>query len=108
MAPDLDAMLARRDAALIIGDNALFLDRRTSQPAVATKIDLGEVWTRDRPACRSSTRSGPAGPDALTPDDVDALQRARDEGVAHADEVARGLLPDDAGAPGGRRALPAG
>ena len=42
MAPDLDAMLARADAALIIGDIALFLDERASG---ARKVDLGEEWT---------------------------------------------------------------
>ena len=32
---------------------------------------------------------------AATRDEVAALQRARDEGVAHADEVARAYYPDD-------------
>src|SRR5205823_376000 len=54
-APDLDAMLARCDAALIIGDVALFADRGnvplTPDPPdvvarAVEKIDLGEVWTR--------------------------------------------------------------
>ena len=42
MAPDPDAMFAACDAALIIGDPALYLD-----PAEAgvEKIDLGEHWT---------------------------------------------------------------
>jgi chorismate dehydratase len=35
-------------------------------------------------------------PDALNPDDVEALQRARDEGVAHADAVAQACYPGDA------------
>src|SRR3954467_15583645 len=38
LGPNLDAMLARDDAALMIGDNALF-ERREG-------IDLGEEWTR--------------------------------------------------------------
>jgi predicted solute-binding protein len=41
MPPDLDAMLARADAALIIGDHALFLN----PPPPIRKIDLGALWT---------------------------------------------------------------
>ena len=36
-------------------------------------------------------------PNALSPEDVASLQRARDEGVAHADDVAGAYYPDDAG-----------
>jgi chorismate dehydratase len=90
MAPDLDAMLARADAALIIGDNALFLNPQFP----IRKIDLGDLWTK--------TTGLPfvyavwAGwPDALTAGDVALLQRARDEGVADSDGVARAYYPDD-------------
>lgn len=41
-APDLGAMLASADAALLIGDPALFADHAALG---ATKIDLGEAWT---------------------------------------------------------------
>jgi chorismate dehydratase len=90
MAPDLDAMLARADAALIIGDNALFLN---PQPAIR-KIDLGELWTETTGlpfvyAVWAGWR------DALTPEDVRRLQRARDEGAADPDGVARAYYPDD-------------
>src|SRR5215831_16247664 len=44
MAPDLDAMLARADAALVIGDTALFLDHAALG---ARKIDLGEAWSEE-------------------------------------------------------------
>ena len=85
--PDLDDMLVHCDAALIIGDNALFLE------STVEKIDLGEAWT---------TMTGlpfvyafwAGWPDAITPADAEALQRARDEGVAHVDAVARAHLPD--------------
>ena len=104
MAPDLDAMLARADAALIIGDNALFLNPQSVNPqsesairhpqSAIQKHDLGELWTQ--------TTGLPfvyavwAGwPDALSPEDVGLLQRARDEGVADADGVARAYYPDD-------------
>jgi chorismate dehydratase len=90
MAPDLESMLARADAALIIGDLALFLNPQSA----IQKIDLGDLWT--------STTGLPfvyafwAGwPDVVTPDDAEALRHARDEGVAHAGEVARAYYPDD-------------
>jgi chorismate dehydratase len=96
MAPDLDAMLAQADAALLIGDYALFVDHKSEirhlQSPIA-KLDLGELW---------STHTGlpfvyafwTAWPDAVTPDDVDRLQRARDEGVADSDEVATTYYQD--------------
>ena len=106
MAPDLDAMLGKADAALLIGDYALFLDHTTAAarlkpgPTSATlqsaiqKIDLGELWTRTTGlpfvyACWTGT------PDVLTPGDVEVLQRARDEGAAHTDTVARAYYPGD-------------
>jgi predicted solute-binding protein len=92
MPPDLDAMLARADAALIIGDLALFLDHAA---AGAQKIDLGELWTQSTGlpfvyACWTGW------PGAITAEDVTALQAARDEGVAHVDLVARAHYPGDA------------
>ena len=100
--PDLQDMLAHGDAALLIGDNALFLDRDQStvdsrQSTVSTvqksveKIDLGDAWT---------TMTGlpfvwafwAGRPDALTADDVAALQRARDEGILRPEELARQYL----------------
>jgi predicted solute-binding protein len=91
MAPDLDAMLAKADAALIIGDVALFLDH---EAAGARKIDLGEEWTAMTGlpfvyACWTGW------PGALAREDVTALQRARDEGVAQSDAVAAAYYPDD-------------
>ena len=77
MAPDPDRMLAECDAALIIGDPALYLDPRT---AGVEKIDLGEEWT--------SLTGFPfvwafwAGrPDAMSSEAVTALVTARDGGV---------------------------
>ena len=52
-------MLARCDAALIIGDNALLIATRRVKDV--EKIDLGrDVDDADR-VCRSSTRSGRGG-----------------------------------------------
>jgi chorismate dehydratase len=90
MAPDLHAMLARADAALIIGDVALFLD---PQPSIQ-KIDLGELWTTSTglPFVYAVWAGWPG---ALGADDVRVLQRARDEGVAESDQVACAYYPDD-------------
>jgi predicted solute-binding protein len=116
-------MLAHCDAALIIGDHALFAD--TSQltvhsrqltalrePSTASaqpstdgqlstvncqlpaieKIDLGEVWTRMTGLPFVYAFWAGRG-DALGPDDVLALQQARDAGVARIDEIARQYVP---------------
>ena len=91
MAPDLEAMLGRADAALLIGDTALFLP---DGAAGARKIDLGEEWTEETGlpfvyACWTGW------PRAVSVEDVTALQRARDEGVAQSDAVAAAYYPDD-------------
>jgi len=103
--PDLKDMLSRCDAALIIGDNALFLDPRALQLEPDTDvhvevIDLGEAWTAltGLPFVYAFW-AGPPG--VLTAQDVAALQHARDEGIRRSDEVARQYL---AGAPN-RQAL---
>ncbi|HVH25845.1 MAG TPA: menaquinone biosynthesis protein [Vicinamibacterales bacterium] len=107
-APDLEAMLSRADAALVIGDKALLaqpqLARLASAPSSTfggpdlssevEKIDLGEAWS-------SMTGLpfvwafwvGRAG--ALRPGDVAALQAARDAGVGRADQVAREYFRGD-------------
>jgi predicted solute-binding protein len=91
MAPELAAMLERADAALIIGDAALFLDHAA---AGTRKIDLGEEWTAMTGlpfvyACWTGW------PGAVAPEDVTALLRARDAGVAQSDAVAAAYYPDD-------------
>jgi chorismate dehydratase len=116
--PDLPAMLERCDAALLIGDAALFLDHRRLRikPAVAyatadtpggpnraadrtfesvEKIDLGETWTKTTglPFVYAFWAGRPG---ALTPDDVRALQAARDAGVADPEAVASDYLDDPA------------
>ena len=91
MAPDLDEMLTRADAALIIGDVALFLDHAAYG---ARKIDLGELWTRSTGLpFVYAVWTGWEG--AVAPDEAAALQQARDEGAAHTDAVARSYYPDD-------------
>jgi len=91
MAPDLDAMLERADAALIIGDVALFLDH---EAAGVTKIDLGDEWTlaTGLPFVYALWAGWPG---AVAPEDVAALLDARDAGVQHVDEIAAAHAPDD-------------
>jgi len=84
MPPKPEQMLRRCDAALIIGDPALFLDHGRLG---VDKIDLGEQWKSltDLPfvwAFWAGRR------DALSPGAVAALVAARDGGVAKSDEVA--------------------
>jgi len=89
--PDLDGMLASADAALLIGDPALFADPTAHR---ATKIDLGAAWT-------SMTGlpfvwafwSGRA--DAADPDVVRVLNQAADDGRANSDAVADAYCADD-------------
>jgi len=91
MAPDLDAMLSSADAALIIGDTALFLDHQAS---AAQKIDLGEQWTTATGLpFVYAVWTGWEG--AVAPLEVTALQRARDAGVAQSHAVAAEYYPDD-------------
>jgi chorismate dehydratase len=84
MSPALDAMLQRCDAALVIGDPALYMDH---QAAGLSKIDLGEEWTRfTRLPFVWAFWAGRAG--ALPPEAVRALVHARDAGVADSDRIA--------------------
>ena len=91
--PDLDAMLAGHDAALVIGDNALFLQGGERACGTVEKIDLGAAWT--------SLTGLPfvwafwAGrPGAASAEDVAVLREARDAGVLHPDELAREYFRD--------------
>ena len=92
MAPDLEPMLAAADAALIIGDTALFLNPQSD----IRKLDLGALWT-EFTGLPFVYAVWAGWPDAMGPDEVVLLQRARDEGVAQSDEVARAYYPDDPG-----------
>ena len=90
--PDLSAMLAAHDAALLIGDPALFADH---DALGADKIDLGEVWTgwTGRPFVWAFW-AGPA--DAADARVVARLQGARDAGVAESDAIANSYCEGDA------------
>jgi chorismate dehydratase len=91
MAPDMGAMLHACDAALVIGDNALFADYTARG---LEKIDLGEEW------------SGMTGlpfvyafwagrPGVVPAEDAARLIEARDRGLAAAETVAERYFPGD-------------
>jgi chorismate dehydratase len=96
MAPDPEAMLRRHDAALLIGDPALFFDY---ERAGLQKIDLGREWT---------SMSGlpfvwafwAGRPDVLTDAHVAGLVAARDGGVAASDALATAYCGPDRAARG--------
>jgi chorismate dehydratase len=84
MPPQIDRMLTTCDAALLIGDPALFLDY---QARGLLKVDLGQEWT---------TLTGlpfvwafwAGRPEALSQKAVGVLNAARDAGVAATDDIA--------------------
>jgi chorismate dehydratase len=84
MAPDPPAMFARCDAALIIGDPALFLD---AGAAGVERIDLGGEWTSltGLPFVWAFW-AGRAG--TMPPEATSALVAARDAGLADSDRIA--------------------
>lgn len=93
MTPDLPAMLERCDAALVIGDNALFADH---QALGLRKIDLGEEWSAmtGLPFVYAFWAGRPG---IVSPADVLALQQARDRGVAATATIGRDMYPGDPG-----------
>lgn len=96
--PHLNDMLVTCDAALMIGDNALFLTPDTHGRVAGVehnveKIDLGNVWL-ELTGLPFVYAFWAGRPDALTGADVAALQHARDEGVARPIELAREYLAE--------------
>ena len=90
MPPDLPQMLADCDAALLIGDNALFTDYVALG---LEKIDLGEEWIgmTGLPFVYAFWAGRPS---VVGPDDIAALQEARDSGVAATATIGRQAYPD--------------
>ncbi len=84
MLPEPELMLRRCDAALLIGDPALFLDH---ERLGIDKVDLGEHWT-SMTALPFVWAFWAGRPDALTRAGVSALLAARDAGVAASDSIA--------------------
>lgn len=92
LGPNLTAMLAKADAALLIGDPALELD-----PAAhgVTKIDLGTEWhALTRLPFVYAVWAGRQG--IATQEHCAGLQAARDQGVASVESIARASARGDA------------
>jgi len=100
--PDLPAMLQEADAALIIGDQALFLDGGPvvvgegagTRTVTVEKIDLGQLWleTTGLPFVYAfwAGRHGAVGPD-----EVRALQATRDASLGRTREISEFYFPGD-------------
>jgi chorismate dehydratase len=84
MPPNPKAMLERCDAALMIGDPALFLDPDEAQ---VQTIDLGDEWT-SMTGLPFVWAFWAGRPGMVPPDAVAALTLARDAGVAASDRIA--------------------
>jgi chorismate dehydratase len=85
MPPDAGSMLRACDAALIIGDPALFLDPTALS---VEKVDLGEEWTA-MTGLPFVWAFWAGRPDALDVRAVRVLTEARDAGVRASDGIAR-------------------
>jgi chorismate dehydratase len=83
--PDLEKMLQKADAALVIGDPAFAIDPAKHQ---VTKIDLGGEWQRltGLPFVYAMWVGRPG---AASPAQCRMLQQARDRGVANLTAIAR-------------------
>lgn len=82
--PEPERMLREFDAALIIGDPALYLD---ADALGVLKVDLGAEWTA-MTGLPFVWAFWAGRPDALDAADVAELTSVRDAGVAHSDEIA--------------------
>jgi chorismate dehydratase len=95
--PDLAAMLAHADAALIIGDNALVTGGGPlvvdSGERMVEKIDLGQVWT-EQTGLPFVYAFWAGRANAIDRAGIDALQQARDLGVARPQEISRDYFRD--------------
>ena len=91
-APDLPAMIANADGALVIGDPALFADHRALG---LDKVDLGLAWT-EMTGLPFVWAFWSGRPDAVTPEVVAALQGAARMGMTHLDEIADAYTPTPA------------
>jgi chorismate dehydratase len=90
MPPDFGRMLAECDAALVIGDNALFADH---DALGLEKVDLGEEWIgmTGLPFVYAFWAGRPGIAGAA---DVAALQVARDTGLTATAAIGRDIFPD--------------
>jgi chorismate dehydratase len=90
--PDLRAMTVACDAAVLIGDPALDADHEALGLA---KFDMGTAW-KEMTGLPFVYAAWTGRPGALSPADVEALGRARADGLAHIHDIAAEYAPDDA------------
>jgi chorismate dehydratase len=92
MPPDLSRMLGECDAALVIGDNALFSEH---DALGLEKVDLGEEWIglTGLPFVYAFWAGRPG---VVGASDVAALQDARNRGLMATATIGRELFPDNA------------
>lgn len=91
--PDIEAMLQKADAALVIGDPAFEID-----PAKhgVTKVDLGGEW-KALTGLPFVYAMWVGRPGVASPAQCRALQQARDRGVANLPAIAKQVSGDDSG-----------
>jgi chorismate dehydratase len=99
--PDLSAMVAKADGALVIGDPALFADHRAMG---LEKIDLGQAWT-EMTGLPFVWAFWAGRPEAATADTVALLHDAAASGMSHLDEIADAYTANPAQQPTSRRYL---
>lgn len=83
--PDLEAMLSRADAALVIGDPAFEIDPAKHR---VSKIDLGAEW-KVLTGLPFVYAAWVGRPGAASPKHCRALVAAKDHGLAHLPEIAK-------------------
>lgn len=91
--PDLEAMLHRADAALVIGDPAFEIDPSKHK---VTKIDLGAEW-KAMTGLPFVYAMWVGRPGAVSAEQCRALQQARDAGVAQLPQIAKQAANGNAG-----------
>jgi chorismate dehydratase len=91
MRQDPVAMLEVCDAAVVIGDVALFFDH---EAAGIDKIDLGSAWL-DYTGLPFVFAVWAGRDGAVTPEDIRLLQETRDAAVVMPDDVAAAFFPGD-------------
>jgi chorismate dehydratase len=87
--PDLPAMLKRCDAALLIGDTALYAEHESIS---VHKIDLGEEW-KAMTGLPFVWAFWVGRQNAVGAPHVEALRQARDSGLQCLDEIAKAHAP---------------
>ena len=90
MPPDLGRMIDECDAALVIGDNALFMDH---DALGLEKVDLGEEWV-GMTGLPFVYAFWAGRPKVVGAKDIAALQAARDRGLAATATIGRQSFPD--------------